>query len=128
MGKAIWIVVLVVVVVTAAFTWFTLTFVYSAGERTGFVQKFSRRGWVCKTWEGEMALVTLPGTVAEKFLFTVRDDALAKKISTDMATGRRMSLHYDQHKWIPNSCFGETEYFVTEARITDASGAPGATN
>jgi len=128
MGKAIWIVVLVVVVVTAAFTWFTLTFVYSAGERTGFVQKFSRRGWVCKTWEGEMALVTLPGTVAEKFLFTVRDDALAKKISTDMATGRRMSLHYDQHKWIPNSCFGDTEYFVTAAELSDVIAAPPSAN
>jgi hypothetical protein len=128
MGKIIGIIVLVAVVVFGGVALFSLNFVYSSGERTGFVQKFSKRGWVCKTWEGEMALVTLPGTVAEKFAFTVHDDALAKKITDEMTTGKRMALHYEQHKWIPNSCFGETEYFVTEARITDVTGAPGSTN
>ena len=119
MRKVIWVILAVVVIGFIAFTWFTLTFVYSAGERTGFVQKFSRRGWICKTWEGEMALVTLPGTVAEKFEFTVRDDAVAQAISRDMATGMRMTLQYNQHKWIPNSCFGDTEYFVTGLRVTE---------
>jgi hypothetical protein len=97
-------------------TWFTLHWSYSDGERAGFLQKFSRRGWICKTWEGEMALVTLPGTVAEKFLFTVRDDDLAKKISADI--GKRISVHYEQRKWIPTSCFGDTEYFVTDVQLT----------
>jgi len=119
MGKFIAILIGLVVVGLVAVTLFSLYFVYSSGERTGFVQKLSRRGWVCKTWEGEMALVTLPGTVAEKFQFTVHDDALAQKITNDMATGKRMALHYDQHKWLPNSCLGETEYWVTEARITE---------
>jgi hypothetical protein len=118
MLKVVGIIVGVAIVAFVGFAFFSLNFVYSSGERTGFVQKFSKRGWVCKTWEGEMALVTLPGTVAEKFQFTVHDDALAKKITEDMTTGRRMSVHYEQHKWIPNSCFGETEYFVTEASVT----------
>jgi hypothetical protein len=97
------------------FTWFTLHWSYSDGERAGFLQKFSRRGWVCKTWEGQMALVTLPGTVAEKFDFTVRDDAVAAKLTANI--GKRMSVHYEQRKWIPTSCFGDTEYFVTDMQL-----------
>jgi len=98
------------------FTWFTLNWSYADGERAGFLQKFSRKGWICKTWEGQMALVTLPGTVAEKFDFTVRDDAVAKQLGDNI--GKRMSLHYEQHKWIPTSCFGDTEYFVTKMEVT----------
>jgi len=94
----------------------TLHWSYSEGERSGFLQKFSRKGWVCKTWEGEIALVTLPGTVAEKFAFTVRDDEIAKQLSPDI--GKRVSVHYEQHKWIPTSCFGDTEYFVTSVQTS----------
>jgi hypothetical protein len=101
----------------AGFTWLTLHWSYSEGERAGYVQKLSRKGWVCKTWEGEMAMVTMPGTVAEKFFFTVPDDALAQKLNASV--GRRMALHYEQHRWVPNSCFGETEYFVTGVRVTE---------
>jgi hypothetical protein len=107
--------VLAGVVALAGFTWLTLHWSYSDGERSGYVQKFSRRGWVCKTWEGEMALVTLPGTVAEKFVFTVRDPAIAASLSANI--GKRMTVHYEQRKWIPSSCFGDTEYFVTRARL-----------
>jgi hypothetical protein len=98
------------------FTWLTLHWSYSDGERAGFLQKFSRRGWICKTWEGEMAMVTLPGTVAEKFLFTVRDDDLAKQLNA--VIGKRVTVHYEQRKWIPTSCFGDTEYFVTSVQLT----------
>jgi hypothetical protein len=111
----IWIVVVVILALTG-FTWFTLHWAYSEGERAGFVQKFSRKGWVCKTWEGQMAMVTLPGTVAEKFDFTVRDDAVAKTINDNI--GKRMTVHYEQRKWIPTSCFGDTAYFVTSATVT----------
>jgi hypothetical protein len=99
------------------FTWLSLHWSYSAGERAGFVQKLSKKGYVCKTWEGEMAMVTMPGTVAEKFLFTVPADATAVKLNASM--GKRVTLHYEQHKWIPNSCFGETEYFVTAVQVTE---------
>ena len=101
----------------AGFTWLTLHWAYSDGERAGYVQKLSRKGWLCKTWEGEMAMVTMPGTVSEKFAFTVPDDAIAAKINASV--GKRMALHYEQHKWIPTSCFGDTEYFVTELRLTE---------
>jgi hypothetical protein len=104
---------IVVILGLAGFSWLTLHWAYSEGERAGFVQKFSRKGWVCKTWEGELAMVTLPGTVAERFAFTVRDDAVAATLNTNI--GKRVTLHYEQHKWLPTSCFGDTEYFVIAA-------------
>ena len=107
----------IVLLGAAAFTWFTLNWSYSTGERAGYVQKLSHKGWVCKTWEGEMAMVTMPGTVAEKFYFTVPDDAIAAKVNA--ALGKRVSLHYEQHRWVPTSCFGESEYFVTGMQLRE---------
>ena len=115
--KVLLISLVVLILALAGFTWFTLSWAYADGERAGYVQKFSKKGWLCKTWEGEMAMVTMPGTVAEKFQFTVRDDAVAKKLNE--AVGKRMALHYEQHKWVPSSCFGDTEYFVTDVRVTE---------
>ena len=103
-----------VVLALAGFTWVTLHWAYSEGERAGYVQKLSKKGWFCKTWEGEMAMVTLPGTTVEKFQFTLNDDGLAAALSATV--GQRVALHYEQHKLLPGSCFGETEYFVTGAR------------
>ena len=116
MGKVLVGFIIAIVLGFAAFTWLTLHWAYSDGERAGFLQKLSRKGWICKTWEGEMALVTLPGTVAEKFLFTVRDDEVAKQLNADI--GKRVTVHYEQRKWIPTSCFGDTEYFVTSVQVT----------
>lgn len=87
---------------------------YSRGERAGFIQKFSQKGWVCKTWEGELAMVNIPGTAQEKFPFTVRDDSVAAQIAKVM--GSRVAISYEQHKGVPGSCFGETEYFVTKVQ------------
>lgn len=88
---------------------------YSSGERAGWIQKFSSKGWICKTWEGELAMVSLPGSVPEKFPFTVRDPAVAAQISQDV--GQRMMLHYEQHRGLPGSCFGETEYWVDSVAV-----------
>jgi hypothetical protein len=117
MIKALLAVAVLVIVGLAGFTWLTLNWSYSSGERAGYVQKFSKKGWVCKTWEGDMAMVTMPGTLSEKFLFTVADDAVAAKINKSL--GKRVALHYEQHKWIPNSCFGDTEYFVSEVHVME---------
>lgn len=92
----------------------TLNYTFSSGERAGYVQKFSRKGWICKTWEGELAMANIPGAMPEIFKFSVRDDAVAKEIEQDM--GRRVSVSYEQHRGVPTSCFGETEYFVTNVR------------
>jgi hypothetical protein len=99
------------------YTWSALTWTYAAGERAGYVQKFSKKGWVCKTWEGELAMVAVPGSMPEKFYFTVRNDSVAGLINQSL--GKRVALHYKQHKGIPTSCFGETEYFVSDVKIVE---------
>ena len=96
----------------------TLNYTFSSGERAGYVQKFSKKGWICKTWEGELAMANIPGAMPEIFSFSVRDEGVAKEIEQDM--GRRVSLTYEQHRGVPTSCFGDTEYFVTNVRsVTD---------
>ena len=107
---------LVIALLAAAYFWLALQWSYSSGERAGWVQKFSHKGWVCKTWEGELALVSLPGSSVEKFLFTVRDDAVAKEVSA--ATGTRVTLHYEEKVGLPSTCFGETRHFVTKVTAT----------
>jgi hypothetical protein len=94
------------------YTWGSLSWVYSDGERVGYVQKLSHKGWLCKTWEGELVLVTVPGTQAEKFYFTVRNPAVIPKINA--LSGERVRLQYEEHKGVPSSCFGETSHFVTD--------------
>jgi hypothetical protein len=101
-------------VVFALYTLAAWKFTYSEGERAGYVQKFSKKGWLCKTWEGELAMANLPGAMPEVFKFTVWDDAVAQQISADM--GQRMSIHYKEHVGLPTSCFGDTQYFVVSAK------------
>jgi hypothetical protein len=115
--KILVIILVVAIAGVAGYSWLSLHWAYSTGERAGFVQKLSKKGWVCKTWEGEMAMVTMPGTVAEKFYFTVPDDAIATKINASM--GKRVAMHFQQHKWLPSSCFGDTEYFVDSVQVTE---------
>lgn len=105
----------VVAAVFAAYIWIALHWSYSEGERAGFMQKLSSKGWICKTWEGELSLVALPGAAPEKFIFTVRDDAVAARIN--QLVGQRVALVYEQHKGLPTSCFGETEYFVNDIKL-----------
>jgi len=114
----------VAAVVVTAYFWFALTWNYSTGERAGWVQKFSQKGWICKTWEGEMAMVTMPGTAQEKFLFTVKSDDVAAQINKVM--GKRVSLHYQQKVGLPTTCFGETRHYVDDVvAVEDIPLAPG---
>ncbi|WP_066709969.1 hypothetical protein [Curvibacter delicatus] len=106
----------------AAWTWLTLNWSYAEGERAGYVQKLSRKGWLCKTWEGEIAMVTMPGAIPEKFEFSVREESVAQKINA--LAGKRVVLHYDQHKFVPTSCFAETEYFIGDVREVLETPAP----
>jgi hypothetical protein len=98
----------------AAYCWIALHWSYSEGERAGFMQKLSHKGWLCKTWEGELSLVALPGAAPEKFYFSVRDEAVAGQLNA--IVGNRVALTYEQHRALPSSCFGETEYFVTAVK------------
>ena len=119
-------VIAIVVLVAAIAGWLAIAlhWNYSTGERAGWVQKFSKKGWICKTWEGELALVSLPGSSVEKFYFTVRDDAVAEKINKVM--GRRVSLQYEEKVLLPTSCFGETRsYVINVAEMADIPLGPG---
>jgi hypothetical protein len=95
-------------------SWFSLTWTYSAGDRAGYVQKFSKKGWICKTWEGELAMVNIPGATQERWQFSVREDSVAHVIQRLM--GKQVSLTYEEHPSVPTSCFAETRYFVVGAR------------
>jgi len=98
---------------TALYLWAAANFTYSTGERAGYVQKFSKQGWVCKTWEGELATASQPGAMPEVFAFSLRDDQVAAEINALL--GKRVTLRYEQHLGLP-SCFGETSYWVTSVR------------
>ena len=115
--KVVGIIVLVLVLGVGGWTWLTLTYDYSVGERAGYVQKISHKGWLCKTWEGQLSMVNFPGAAPEVFLFTVRDHAVAKRIETSV--GKRVALSYEQHIGVPSVCFSDTEYFITDVRIIE---------
>ena len=112
--KSLTILLVSVIALFSLYVYIALNWSYSSGERAGFLQKVSHKGWICKTWEGELSLVAMPGSAPEKFLFTVRDEAVAQKVSA--AAGKRVTLNYEQHKGLPSSCFGDTEYFVVDVK------------
>jgi hypothetical protein len=115
--KRLILVVVALAILVALYFWAAMSWSYSKGERAGWVQKFSDKGWVCKTWEGELALVSLPGSTPEIFAFTVRDQAVAAQITKVM--GKRVSLHYEQKVGLPTSCFGETRYYVSGVSVSE---------
>src|SRR4051812_40714173 len=98
------------------YTWLTLHWSYSEGERAGYLQKFSKKGWICKTWEGEILLSSMPGAIPERFAFSVRDEQVAKALMA--ATGKRVVISYSQHRGVPSECFGETEYFIDKVAVS----------
>jgi hypothetical protein len=101
----------------AAWTVIALSYTYSEGDRAGYIQKLSKKGWICKTWEGELAMVNLPGAMQERFPFTVRSDSLATVMNSLM--GSRVSLTYEEHRGVPGTCFGETNHYVTSVRTVE---------
>jgi hypothetical protein len=106
--------VLAAALVGALWTMVTLAFSYSTGDRVGYVQKFSRKGWICRTWEGELAMTPVPGSAPEIFYFSVRDDAVAKRIKE--SEGKKVALQYQEKRGIPSSCFGDTRFFIRDVR------------
>jgi hypothetical protein len=110
-------VILVPTALLALYTWFVVSWTYSTGDRAGYVQKFSKKGWICKTWEGELAMVAVPGSMPEKFYFTVRNDSVAALVNTSL--GKRVALTYRQHVGVPTSCFGDTEYYVGNVKVLE---------
>jgi hypothetical protein len=103
-------IVLAPVVLFALYTLLVLNWSYSEGYRAGILQKFSHKGYVCKTWEGELAMTSVPGVAPTIWTFSVRDDSTAKHLAD--AIGSRVKLHYTEHRGVPSECFGNTNYYV----------------
>jgi len=124
LGLVAWLglIILVAALLFCVYIWFMLSWSYARGERAGWVQKLSKKGYVCKTWEGEMAMVTMPGSIPEKFLFTVRDDAIAEEVKAVM--GKRVAIDYEEHVGLITSCFGDTGHFVKDVKVIDETPAP----
>jgi hypothetical protein len=123
------ILLLLIVVGSGLWTWLTLAWAYAEGERAGVLQKFVRRGWVCKTQEGEIALYygggpyMGPGTSPQLWDFSVRDKSVAEQLTK--AVGRRVQLHYTEHPGIPTNCFADTRFFVDRVTVTDNESGTG---
>ena len=92
-----------------------LSWSYSDGERAGVLQKFSRKGWFCKTYEGELAMYIVGGVAPQIWDFSVRDVAAVEQLHK--AVGREVRLHYSEHRGLPTNCFGETDHFVEKVEI-----------
>ncbi len=123
-GLGVLIFVVVLIALAAIYVWVVMSWNYSTGERAGWVQKLSQKGWICKTWEGELSMVSMPGSSPEKFYFTVRDDAVAASINRLM--GKRVAMHYEEKVGLPTSCFGETRHYVTKVEpVEEMQLAPG---
>lgn len=97
------------------YTWSAMTWNYSEGERAGILQKFSQKGWMCKTYEGELAMTSVPGVMPVLWSFSVRDDEVAQQLRD--AIGKHIAVHYEEHRGIPTDCFGETNYFVDSVTV-----------
>jgi hypothetical protein len=108
----------------AGWSWLSLNWSYSEGERAGVLQKFSRKGWICKTDEGELAMYIVAGVAPQIWEFTVRDPGVVEQMYRNV--GRRVQLHYTEHKGVPSSCFGDTRYFVDGLKQTDGANSPPA--
>ncbi|RRB02066.1 hypothetical protein [Larkinella rosea] len=104
---------------------------YSDGERAGTISKYSRRGFVFKTWEGVLNVGGFSGETGsltpQYFDFSVKDDSVAQQINQAVKTGQRVTLHYEE-KLVKLPWNGETKYFVTGVEIVDPQyhyGVPG---
>ena len=110
-------ILLVALLLCGLYLWLVLSWPYSEGERAGILQKFSSKGWVCKTHEGELAISIVPGVTPVIWYFSARDESILPALNG--ALGKRVVLHYREHRGLPTSCFGETNYFVTGVRVAE---------
>jgi hypothetical protein len=117
MKKLFLVIVLLFFFIGAGYLLVAFNYSYSNGSRAGYIQKFSQKGWICKTNEGELAMTTVPGVAPVLWTFTVRDDKVASQLS--QAMGKRLVLHYKEYRYLPTNCFGETAYFVDRFEVTE---------
>jgi hypothetical protein len=114
-GRILLWLILIVVVIIGVWAAFSLSWAYSEGDRAGVLQKFSKKGWLCKTYEGELALYIVGGVAPQIWYFSTRDEDLAKQLSG--AVGKNIQVHYTEHRGIPTNCFAETPYFARSFQV-----------
>ena len=117
MKKFFTMVIVLLFFIGAGYLLVVFNYSYSTGSRAGYIQKFSNKGWICKTYEGELAMTTVPGTAPRLWAFSVRDEKLASQLSQTM--GKQVVLHYKEFRYLPTTCFGETDYFVDRIEISE---------
>ena len=119
-GTRIFLIVLLVLFLgLSVFVWWQYYYTYSDGNRYGLLQKFSRRGNLFKTYEGEMILSSVRSNVntpiaSEKFFFSVTDEAVAQKLNN--MQGQNITVHYKEKN---SSAFwrGDSPYIVDSVRV-----------
>ena len=116
-GSILGVTLLALLLLFGLYVWGALSWPYSEGERAGILQKFSSKGWICKTYEGELAISIVPGVTPTIWYFSVRDESVMPHLNA--ALGKRVVLHYREHRGLPTNCFGETSYFVTGVRVME---------
>lgn len=118
-----------VLIWTAAILFLLLSFriywkyynIYSEGNRSGILQKFSKKGDIFKTYEGELVMSSITSNInatiaSEKFFFSVKEDSIAKQMFD--LEGKHVTLRYEQKRGhLPWN--GETDYFVNGIKIND---------
>jgi hypothetical protein len=110
-------VVILICFIASAYLLVAFNYSYSDGNRAGYIQKFSNKGWICKTHEGELAMTTVPGVAPVLWGFSVWDAKVASQLSQVM--GKRLILHYKEYRYLPTTCFGETAYFVDRVEVSE---------
>lgn len=108
--RTLLLVLLALILLFSIYTWTALHWDYSNGYRSGLLQKFSRKGWVCKTYEGELWQSVVANVAPTIWNFSVRDKRIVEALDT--LVGKEVRLHYTEHRGVPTTCFGETPYFV----------------
>jgi len=118
-GRKIIIIITLVIVVILSLFFLIANYTYSEGNRAGVVVKFSKKGYLLKTYEGELnmgGMGNLPNTAQQNMLwqFSVREQSVADTLMN--LEGRKVSLHYKEI--IKNMPWqGETEYFVDGVKL-----------
>ena len=118
-GRFLGILTIVIILALGGFIYWKYYFVYSEGNRSGILQKFSYKGTIFKTYEGELILSSIRSTgnitlASEKFFFSVKNKDVAKKMEN--MQGHFVTLHYKmKNGTLPWQ--GDSPYIVDSVKL-----------
>lgn len=94
---------------------------FSEGDRVGKVVKLSKKGFIFKTYEGELATIakgTQATLMSNSFTFSIKDESLVKKVQEAMNSNKTVALHYEE-QYFSFWWEGDTRYHITSVNITE---------